>query len=556
MFVQQKNKNESLSSTIVQPKLEIGKEDDEHEKEADSVANKVMCMKENTTGQMNSGAPAVQKMSTGSQKGIIAPPKVEKGINSGKGSGQSLPKDFQQEMGTKVRSDFSMVKIHDDNKSAEMNNEVGAKAFTHGNDIYFNQNQYNTSSTEGKHLLAHELTHTIQQGNSIKPTVQRKILLGGVDHPYSETFATGLSSLGLQIYKAMIASATAYEFTDEPALKTHIETEEKFRNALIDSAKNDEASCTFRAKIGTESPAWKSVDAYSEKDDMSVNPNYAIGLDETNGALPSEAIKSIFTSGSGSTFDCSAMMIANVYNAMLKTVGPDAFNKLYEGDKKKDLIISPEFVYFKDEKSGEFKDHPLLESGMYEKVTITSMEDLIPGDWVYFINSLAYKMIKGSGGAWMGEHATYTGITGEERMYKGFGIPEVKNYKQMQEEMAGACFREINPAYLAIWKAVEQWAPKDQRAAVFKTIANSGLAKFQPVEKQADGFKVSPDSYLTKVVSDAHKITIGAVVVPLTEFDPDNWILTEPDIEGDSLLGVLPGISKSDVLRPRVDKMK
>src|SRR5690606_10069691 len=58
------------------------------------------------------------------------------------------------------------VNIHTDSQAVEMNKSLGAQAFTYGNDIYFNQGKYNPDSASGKHLLAHELTHTIQQGNS------------------------------------------------------------------------------------------------------------------------------------------------------------------------------------------------------------------------------------------------------------------------------------------------------------------------------------------------------------------------------------------------------
>jgi hypothetical protein len=60
-------------------------------------------------------------------------------------------------------ADFSNVNIHTDPEAIQMNQSLGARAFTHGNDIYFNQNEYNPSTPKGKHLLAHELTHVIQQ---------------------------------------------------------------------------------------------------------------------------------------------------------------------------------------------------------------------------------------------------------------------------------------------------------------------------------------------------------------------------------------------------------
>jgi hypothetical protein len=74
-------------------------------------------------------------------------------------------------------TDFSGVKIHTNNEGIQMNRELSAKAFTVGNDIYFNEGEYQPNSDNGKHLLAHELTHTIQQNNGkISKQVQKKVV--------------------------------------------------------------------------------------------------------------------------------------------------------------------------------------------------------------------------------------------------------------------------------------------------------------------------------------------------------------------------------------------
>ncbi|MFL5764171.1 MAG: DUF4157 domain-containing protein [Bacteroidia bacterium] len=190
------HRKEEQPQTYIQPALEVGKEDDDHEKEANSVADKIMRMPESgqekqkmstgkrkvqpmfnptadKTGTMNTGKRVVQKMSTG-KSGLKATPNVEQGIHSTKGNGQSLQPELQQEMGSKIGADFSDVNVHTDNNAAEMNQEIGAKAFTHGKDIYFNKGQYDPASDTGKHLLAHELTHTVQQDGN-ENTIQRKL---------------------------------------------------------------------------------------------------------------------------------------------------------------------------------------------------------------------------------------------------------------------------------------------------------------------------------------------------------------------------------------------
>ena len=105
---------------------------------------------------------------------------IESGINRSKGGGNPLPGGMATEMGRKIGADFSKVRTHTDQNAIQMNQELGANAFAHGNDIYFNKNQYNPSSPDGKRLLAHELTHTVQQNaNSISrdantPQIQKQ----------------------------------------------------------------------------------------------------------------------------------------------------------------------------------------------------------------------------------------------------------------------------------------------------------------------------------------------------------------------------------------------
>lgn len=91
--------------------------------------------------------------------------------NSGLHSDRSIRSFMQGRFG----ADFSDVRIHTDGQAVRMNRELNAKAFTVGNNIYFNEGRYQPDSQKGKHLLAHELTHTIQQGGS-HAAIQRQAL--------------------------------------------------------------------------------------------------------------------------------------------------------------------------------------------------------------------------------------------------------------------------------------------------------------------------------------------------------------------------------------------
>ena len=93
-----------------------------------------------------------------------APADLSTRLHSRKGQGDALAPPVQNEMESHFAADFSQVRVHTDSEAASMSQSINAQAFTHGNDIYFNSGKYDTSSNAGKHLLAHELTHTVQQG--------------------------------------------------------------------------------------------------------------------------------------------------------------------------------------------------------------------------------------------------------------------------------------------------------------------------------------------------------------------------------------------------------
>ncbi len=97
---------------------------------------------------------------------------LEQSLHSSKGKGSAMSKSTQQKMDGGFGTDFSSVRIHTNSDSIQMNKDLGAQAFTHGNDIYFNEGKYNPDSKSGQHLLAHELTHTVQQG-ATNDSIQR-----------------------------------------------------------------------------------------------------------------------------------------------------------------------------------------------------------------------------------------------------------------------------------------------------------------------------------------------------------------------------------------------
>ncbi len=101
---------------------------------------------------------------------------LESRLRTSTGRGSMLPDSIRAEMEQGFGADFGNVRIHTDSPAVGMNEELHAQAFAHGSDIYFNTGKYNPATTPGKILLAHELTHTIQQGaiRPLEPTEQEQ----------------------------------------------------------------------------------------------------------------------------------------------------------------------------------------------------------------------------------------------------------------------------------------------------------------------------------------------------------------------------------------------
>lgn len=89
-------------------------------------------------------------------------------LRARRGQGNALPEDLRKKMEKRIQADFSRVRIHTDAEAAQMSQSVHAQAFTNGMDIYFNEGKYSPDSLEGQHLLAHELTHVVQQNQEVR----------------------------------------------------------------------------------------------------------------------------------------------------------------------------------------------------------------------------------------------------------------------------------------------------------------------------------------------------------------------------------------------------
>jgi hypothetical protein len=95
--------------------------------------------------------------------GVTISPDIEATIQQARGRGQALPRSLQTSMEPAFGVDLSQVRVHHDPQANQIAQTIQAHAFTTGRDVFFRQGAYNPASQEGQTLIAHELTHVLQQ---------------------------------------------------------------------------------------------------------------------------------------------------------------------------------------------------------------------------------------------------------------------------------------------------------------------------------------------------------------------------------------------------------
>ncbi|MEM9538675.1 MAG: DUF4157 domain-containing protein [Cyanobacteria bacterium P01_E01_bin.42] len=168
------------SEIAIQTKLTVGAAGDRYEREADRVAAEVVRhlnspnIESETPEQPEPEKTIIRKPITimrsiqmrsgfdGVGGGVVSR-EIESEIGRARGRGQPLDATLQRSLGEAMGFDFSGVRIHIDNRATLLNQSLQAKAFTTGRDVFFRQGMYRPETQDGQALIAHELTHVVQQ---------------------------------------------------------------------------------------------------------------------------------------------------------------------------------------------------------------------------------------------------------------------------------------------------------------------------------------------------------------------------------------------------------
>lgn len=222
----------------IQPKLTIGAANDQYEQEADRVAEQVMRMPEPTiqrqvdlkaaegmtsqTKQITDSIMPLQCSSISQHHPSEAPSLVHDVLRS---SGQPLNSATRAFMEPRFGQNFSQVRVHTDAKAAESAAAVHALAYTVGRDMVFGTGQYAPETKEGQQLLAHELTHVVQQ--SPERVFQGAMDVGEPDNSYQRA-ATKITELQLSRQSATTVQRATRKGCIAPSFVVDVATASKF----------------------------------------------------------------------------------------------------------------------------------------------------------------------------------------------------------------------------------------------------------------------------------------------------------------------------------------
>jgi hypothetical protein len=174
----------SVDSGLVIQAMSVTPANDKYEQEANSVAQRVVQQINTPQPVQRKGEEApnsiqrsivnlVQRSGGDVMGGTEVSSDVESRIQATRGSGSPIAEEQLTKLESAFGADFSGVRVHTDSRAHTLNQSVQARAFTTGQDIFFRQGEYQPQSGEGQELLAHELTHVVQQDLQSRKKIQR-----------------------------------------------------------------------------------------------------------------------------------------------------------------------------------------------------------------------------------------------------------------------------------------------------------------------------------------------------------------------------------------------
>ena len=296
--------NQALGQLIIQRKMTVGPVGDKYEQEADAVAKQVFSKLHTTPNSPAATAqrqedeqelqmkplpnisslqrqeeeelqlkPLVQRQEEEEELQAKGDPMltggelsgdVESSVQSAKSGGQPMSDNIRAPMEQAFNADFSGVKVHTGSQPDSLNRSLSARAFTSGQDVFFRQGEYNPGNSGGQELLAHELTHVVQQNGG---AVRRKPLSPSPQHSATETISATDGDHAIQAKGDMVGQhhdSSMVQRSNQTGLPDNLKSGvESLSGIALDNVK---------VHYNSDQPALHSALAYAQGSDIHVAP--------------------------------------------------------------------------------------------------------------------------------------------------------------------------------------------------------------------------------------------------------------------------------------------
>lgn len=195
-----------IKSRALQAKLRVGQPNDIYEQEADRVTEQVMRMSDRVIQRKCAKCDKDEKkilLAKKSPEQISAtqnenkPPLVHEVLSL---PGQPLDPGTRAFMEPRFGYDFSRVRVHTDSAAEQSARDLNANAYTVGHDIVFGAGQFTPGALRGRQLIAHELTHVIQQRSMVQPQIQKQ----SIHNPLFPCYETALMPGGMDFFGTLV----------------------------------------------------------------------------------------------------------------------------------------------------------------------------------------------------------------------------------------------------------------------------------------------------------------------------------------------------------------
>jgi Domain of unknown function (DUF4157) len=202
---------------LLQPKLTIGSINDPVEREADSVATRIVGVPSRRSGQSSPRSShqesLLQRLPIHQESSSSAPGIVEQVQHS---AGRPLDPATRTFFEPRIGQDLGHIRVDTDQEASDSAHSIHALAYTVGRDIAFAQGRYSPHTDEGKRLLAHELVHTVQQSSRASSVVQRTPDLGGLTVSVALAGTTvPISGAKVHIDQKLVSSSKSVDLVTE-----------------------------------------------------------------------------------------------------------------------------------------------------------------------------------------------------------------------------------------------------------------------------------------------------------------------------------------------------